>query len=342
MSPFLQWYRADAVLGAASLLFFVQPMVGKLVLPYLGGTPAVWNTCMVFFQAVLLAGYSYAHYVPRWFRPRTQLLVHAALLFAALAPPLLLRFDIAAMARDWLPPPREANPIPWLLLVLMLTTGLPFFVVSSSAPLLQRWFAGTGHPSADDPYFLYAASNLGSLVGLLSYPSIIEPNIGLAGQAITWTISYGALILLILLCGVSALRHQPQGLSAVKEGTETKPTVLRRCRWVALAFVPSSLMLGVTTHLTTDLAAIPLLWILPLTLYLLSFVLVFSFAGRWVHGFAVLLLPVILLILIRDDRLADWDNSNVRRLIIIHLIAFFVASVVCHGELRARDLMPAT
>jgi hypothetical protein len=288
---------------------------------------------MVFFQALLLAGYSYAHFVPRWFRPRTQILLHAALLTAALASLFWLRFDVGVLARDWLPPPREANPIPWLLLVLLLTAGLPFFVVSTTAPLLQRWFAGTGHPSAQDPYFLYAASNLGSLLALLAYPSLIEPFLGLGRQAGWWTVAYAGLILLILLCGSYALRPAPTVMSSADAEEDQPPTLLRRCRWVALAFVPSSLMLGVTTYMTTDLAAIPLLWILPLTLYLLSFVLVFSFVGRWVHAPAVLLLPLAIPVLALGPELAYLAGLKEHRVILMHLRAFFLAALVCHGEL---------
>ncbi len=331
--PLLPLFALTLFLSAL-LLFLVQPLVGKIVLPYLGGTPAVWNTCMVFFQALLLVGYSYAHYVPRWLRPRTQLLLHATLLVTALVPLALLRFDVGALARDGLPPPREANPIPWLLLVLLLTAGLPFFVASTSAPLLQRWFAGTTHTAAKDPYFLYAASNLGSLLALVAYPSLLEPNLGLVQQAATWILAYSVLILLILLCGTSALRVGPAHLPAAHSSTEAEPpSLLRCCRWVALAFVPSSLLLGVTTHMTTDLAAIPLLWILPLVAYLLSFVLVFSSVGRWIHAPAVLLLPLVILIVAREDNMAHRLVLKEHRLIFIHLRAFFIAAIVCHGEL---------
>src|SRR5208282_4455874 len=148
---------------SATLLFLIEPMVGKMMLPLLGGTPAVWNTCMVFFQAALLAGYAYAHAMTTWLGTRRQVLLHTGLIFLPL---LVLPIGLVS---GWVPPD-NSNPIPWLLGLLTVSIGLPFFVLSSSAPLLQKWFANTDHPSAKDPYFLYAASNLGSMLALLSYP----------------------------------------------------------------------------------------------------------------------------------------------------------------------------
>jgi hypothetical protein len=287
---------ALAQLVAAALLFLVQPLVGKLLLPFLGGTPAVWNTCLVFFQALLLAGYVYAHLLSRWLSPRRQALVHGALLVAVLLPLFLLRFDVAALATTWLEPPTDRNPIPWLLAVLLITTGLPFFVVATTSPLLQKWFSGTDHPLARDPYFLYGASNLGSLVALLGYPTLLEPVLGTRAQAWAWAVAY--LVLLALLVGCSALavrRASAPACPAEGASEDACPTFWRKLRWVALAFVPSSMMLGATTHITTDIAPIPLLWALPLTLYLLSFILVFSRLPGWLLVGAALLLPVALI-----------------------------------------------
>jgi len=174
---------------SALLLFWVQPMVGKILLPYLGGTPAVWNTCMVFFQALLLGGYSYAHLLSRLPR-RTQVRIHSILLIAGLVPLAILRFQIEPLTRSILPTPTESNPIPWLLAVLLLSAGLPFFAVSTTAPLLQRWFSGTNHSQAKDPYFLYAASNLGSMLTLLCYPLVLEPGLTIGQQGLGWIIGY--------------------------------------------------------------------------------------------------------------------------------------------------------
>lgn len=297
---------------SATLLFLVQPMVGKAILPLLGGTPAVWNTCMVFFQALLLAGYAYAHFLTQRLRLRTQVLVHAGVLLLPLIPLIFLRFDARALAESWLPPGGEANPIPWLLAVLGLVAGVPFFVVSTSAPLLQKWFAGTDHPAAKDPYFLYGASNLGSMLALLAYPTIVEPTIGLGRQAWLWTGAYLALAALTLLCGLVAGASRARaaasspGQEPAVNGTASSnghepaangagPSLVRWVRWVLLAAVPSSLMLGVTTHLTTDIAAVPLLWILPLAVYLLTFILVFSRLPSWLYATLVILGPVLLL-----------------------------------------------
>src|SRR5215210_5404563 len=166
-------------------------MIAKMVLPLLGGAPAVWNTCMVFFQAALLAGYSYAHATASWLGVRGQAVLHVALLLVPLA---LLPFGVSEDAARSLGP--EANPSLWLLGLLLLTVGLPFFVVSATAPLLQGWFSRTGHPSAADPYFLYAASNLGSMLALLSYPLVLEPTLRLSQQSRLWTAGYAALVVL--------------------------------------------------------------------------------------------------------------------------------------------------
>src|SRR5438874_10425846 len=164
-------------------------MIGKMLLPMLGGTPAVWNTCMVFFQAALLAGYAYAHATTAWLGVRRQALVHIALVFLP-----LLALPIAMSAES--APPGDSNPIPWVLWLLMVSAGLPFFVVSTSAPLLQKWFAGTGHPSANDPYFLYAASNLGSMLALVAYPALVERTLPLEPQSYYWMIGYAVFAVL--------------------------------------------------------------------------------------------------------------------------------------------------
>jgi hypothetical protein len=321
---------------SATLLFLVQPMIGKMLLPLLGGTPAVWNTCMVFFQALLLAGYAYAHATTAWLGVRRQALLHLVVL---VLPFLTLGFTVDRNLLDY----GEGSPIPGLLLALFLTVGLPFFVVSTSAPLLQKWFSATGHGQADDPYFLYAASNLGSMVGLNGYLIVIEPWLTLAEQRLLWQIGYGLLVVLTAACAAllwrSAQSANPQAVSdrsALSPLTShhSPPTTLRRLRWVALAFVPSSLMLGVTTYMTTDIAAIPLLWVIPLDLYLLSFILVFSRLPLGVHRVMVVALPILLLALI-FLMLSDFPLGIVGR-ILVHLTVLFVVAMVCHGEL-ARD-----
>lgn len=328
----------STIFTSATILFLVQPMVGKILLPYLGGTPAVWNTCMLFFQALLLAGYAYSHLSTKFLAPKTQVKVHLVVLFFALVVLLVLRFDIEPLARGALPPPTETNPIPWLLTVLLVAAGLPFFAVSTSAPLIQRWFSKTPHPQANDPYFLYAASNLGSMLALVGYPFVVEPSLTLDNQRWLWIAGFGLLCLLTAFCGNIMLGFVSQSSVTSKTTNETTDEPLswgRRLRWVMLAAVPSSLMLGATTYMTTDIAAIPLLWIPPLALYLLSFILVFSRLPGLVISTFAMLLPLTAMLLI-FMLLTGMRPSNILWSISIHLGVLFVASMACHG-LLARD-----
>jgi spermidine synthase len=248
-----------------------------------------------------------------------------------------------------MPPPTEANPVGWLLALLLLAAGLPFFVVTTSAPLLQAWFARTGHPSGKDPYFLYSASNLGSMFALIGYPTLVEPHLRLIDQSWLWVAGYSLLVVLTFVCGVVMRRvgqNRPEILAASAEAPEPveAPSLFRMLRWVALAFVPSSLMLGVTTYVTTDVAAIPQLWIIPLALYLLSFILVFARLPGIVHSlFVILLVPTILVLLVPppwNTRILGipvaWESLKVWQSLGLHFVALFVAAMVTHGEL-ARD-----
>ncbi len=257
---------------SAVLLFAVQPMFAKMVLPLLGGTPAVWNTCMVFFQTTLLAGYAYAHVTVRALGVRRQAAIH---LWLVLTPLLVLPITVPAA---WSSPSHD-HPAMWLLALLLVAIGLPFFVVSATGPLVQTWFARTTHPRASDPYFLYAASNTGSLVALLVYPTLVEPTLPLAQQSRLWSIGYSVLIPLLVACAAVAWRSgastRPQVL-ATPNATDDPLSVRQRARWTFLAFIPSSLMLGLTTYITTDVAPMPLLWVVPLSIYLLSFVVTFG------------------------------------------------------------------
>jgi spermidine synthase len=339
---------------SAVLLFLIQPMIGKMILPRLGGTPAVWNTCMVFFQALLLAGYAYAHYTTRWLGPRRQSLLHLALLAV---PFVSLPLSVGA---GWVPP-REANPIPWILGLLFVTTGLPFFVVSTTAPLLQRWFAGTGHSSARDPYFLYGASNLGSMLALLAYPTVVEPYLRVAQQSWVWEAVYGLFVFLAAGCAVALWRSPRVATEPIKVGDTGIPSTfpiekddtgiqpvphrdvpshppdhmspLRVLHWIALAFVPSSVMLAATTFITTDIAAIPLLWVIPLALYLLTFILVFAGKPRIsqpLTRLATVVLILVLLVLMLSDYTT---HLGVATALALHLGLLFLVSLVCHGEL---------
>lgn len=336
---------------SALLLFLVQPMVGKMVLPKLGGTPAVWNTCVVFFQAMLLAGYAYAHGALAALNVRRQMVLHILLMLTPLA---VLPITVAYRST----PPSSDEPVGWLLWQLLLGVGLPFFVVSSSAPVLQRWFVAAGSGESRDPYFLYAASNAGSLIALLGYPLLVEPHLHLLDQSRAWTVGYGGLIVLVGGCAIAVWRSssRPSGqIVAMRQGeTDGGPSDQdsrwsrghrsieavpgspcgNRLRWVLLSAIPSSLMLGVTTHITTDLAAIPLMWVFPLAIYLLTFVLVFA-RRSWVpHNLMVgllpyALLPMAILFFGRPERM-EW------LIIPAHLLTFFVAAMICHGELVRR------
>jgi spermidine synthase len=321
---------ATAIFAGAALLFLVQPMFARMVLPLLGGSPSVWNTCVVFFQAALLGGYGYAHLLTRACRVRAQVAIHALILAAsALALPI-------AIPSDWTPPAGGA-PLPWLLALLVVAVGAPFMATSSTAPLLQRWFSTTSQTGASDPYFLYSASNLGSLSALLAYPLVIEPVWGVSAQSAGWTVGYAGLWTLVAACGVAAIRLQtgegdrrpPPGANAV--GPTADVAWKQRMQWLALSAVPSSLMLSVTTYLSTDIAAVPLLWILPLTLYLLSFVIVFARSGPVDPQVAArgmpLLVSGLVLFMMTEATVSVWFTVP------LHLLTFSATALVVHGEL---------
>ena len=322
---------------SAALLFWIEPMFAKMILPNLGGTPSVWNVCLAFYQMVLLAGYVYAHVTPKWLGLRRQAILHVGLLLL-----VLLTFPIGLSER-WTTP-IAANPIPWMFWLLFLSVGLPFFIISTTAPLLQMWFTRTGHPSAKDPYFLYSASNLGSMVALLGYPFLVEPLFSLADQAKFWAVCYVLLAGLISACAMVVLRVSGVKTQVINSGgapaPEDEPLVAdslggpkvpQRMRWVLLAFAPSSLLLGVTSYISTDIAAVPLLWIIPLALYLITFILVFAPRSLLPHSLMLRVQPYFLLPLVI---LFFWGLKPVPlSLIPVHLLAFFVTAMVCHGEL---------
>lgn len=328
---------------SALLLFVVQPMAGKMILPSLGGTPAVWTTCMVFFQAVLLAGYAYAHGSVRLLGVRRQAGLHVVLLLA----PLL----VLPVALDTSNVPSSSdNPVFWLLGRLLVGVGLPFFLVSTTAPLLQFWFSHTGHKDAHDPYFLYGASNVGSLIALLGYPLLFERLWDVPAQSWYWMVGYLALAGLVLACAVMlwmrsrATAAVHDNLAAAEPDSNSGAAVaepvtwLRRLRWVFLSFVPSSLMLGATTHVTIDLAPVPLLWVVPLALYLLTFVLVFARRPLIPHGFVLngapfLLVPIALMAVQGDQEFGWWAVP-------LHFVMLFAAGMLCHGELVADRPSP--
>jgi hypothetical protein len=325
---------STTLLLSAILVFSVQPLFAKMVLPLLGGAPAVWNTCLVFFQTTLLGGYLYAHLVSRRLPVKGQILLHLAFIAAgALVLPLGLRSAGIAPVND--------NPVLWLLATLVVSLGIPFFVLSATAPLLQRWFSFTDHPDAGDPYFLYAASNVGSLAALVAYPALIEPYLRLSTQRMLWTGGYGVLLILTGVSALAALRRLavPRLDITSELGTDGwhEGLGLRRLRWIALAAVPCSLMLGLTTHLTSDISPIPLLWVLPLALYVTSFVVVFARRPPIPDRFMVRVLPIVVLSLVVVMLMGS--THPLWLIISLHLAGFFVIAMVCHGQL-ARTRPP--
>lgn len=327
---------AIAIFLGAALLFLAEPMVARMLLPMLGGSPSVWNTAMVFFQAILLGGYVLAHVLSRRMGPTRGGLVFLGLIvLAGVALPI-------GVPGAWTPP-ASGSPIPWLLGALAVGVGPPMLVVAITGPMIQRLLGSTRHRSAHDPYFLYVASNAGSLLALLAYPAIVEPMLTLRSQALAWSIGYGLYGAAVLACVVLVRRHgrsadaaaglAPNAERAVADAPDGRSTWRRRATWVLLAFVPSSLMLGVTAHLSTDIAAVPLLWVVPLAVYLLTFMLAFS-RRDWVPiRTSARLLPIMAVALGVAALLEAARPIGV--LVAMHLLGLFLGGMLCHGRLAA-------
>lgn len=325
---------------SATLLFLVQPLFAKMVLPLLGGAPAVWNTAMLFFQFCLLGGYAFAHFGPRLLGLRR----HVWLQVIVVALPLLL---IPMAIPVGTSPPTEGNPAYWLLGFMLVTVGAPFFALSTTSPTIQHWLASSGHSRAANPYFLYIASNAGSLLALLAYPVVVEPLLSLRMQQQLWGYGYGLLALLTLFSAAILLRKGKIGkranegaVSASHDSTiEPRPTPRRRASWVLGAFIPSSLLLGVTAFMSSEVAAVPLLWIVPMALYLVTFILAFS---AWrkpsdntlQRTLALLCVPLVLVVAL-SQRI-----QPIFALILLNLAVFFVAALLCHR--RLADSRPAS
>jgi hypothetical protein len=310
------------------LLFLVQPLIARLILPWFGGSAAVWTTCMLFFQALLLAGYAYAHLLERYSRPRFQALLHSALLAVALATLPITPGEV------WKPSGTE-NPVVWILLLLGATVGLPYLLLAANSPLLQAWFA-RARPG-ENPYRLFAVSNLGSLVALLGYPLALEPNLGGAGQVTLWS---GLFAAFAVLCAAVAWLT-PANPAAEAERTLAAPLARGDVvLWLALATTGSVLLLAVTNHLTQNVASVPLLWLAPLTLYLASFILSFDGKGwyrpEWL--WPVLLVWVGVMGWLIVDRDFEFDLPVQLG---IFLPGLFFGCLFCHGELYRLRPAPA-
>lgn len=319
---------ALAIFLSAFLLFSVQPLFTKMVLPRLGGAPGVWSVAMVFFQGVLLLGYLYAHALTRYCAPRIAVATHVTL-FAVV---FVLALPIG-LSPGWGRPPVEGEAL-WLMGLFTVSVGLPFFAVSANGPLLQAWFARTGHSAAADPYFLYGASNFGSFLALIAYPFVVEPLLPLKQQSALWTLGFAGLGGVIGLCGGLILATPRSTMARPPEAAAAPVSWIDRLIWIGLSAVPSGLLVAVTAHVTTDVAAVPLLWVVPLALFLFTFVLAFREGAGGLHRAMLALQPALLALLLASQLLGPaipWLAVAA-----IHIGYFFVATMVCHGELYRR------
>lgn len=323
-------YAFTSILSAF-LVFFIQPVVAKLALPTLGGTPIVWSGCMLFFQAMLLGGYVYAHLLTRKVPYRLQPTIHLVLLAAALS-----LFPLSFGAGEGIDP--VYSPLHWLLATLLYSVGLPFFAISASSPLLQRWFSQTGHKDAHNPYFLYAAGNAGSMGALLLYPVALEPLLPLLMQVHLWEM--GVCVLAVSFCAVawvSRTRGAASHVAAPDASRELPPIGWRqRGRWLVLSFIPASLLYGVTTYITTDIASVPLLWIIPLVLYLLTFIVAFSDRLPGVKTAFQFHIPIGMLLLLLLAIGAHWSTLALSA----HVVGFYFIVLSLHGQLAGSKPTP--
>ena len=322
---------------SATLLFSIQPMFAKMALPVLGGSPSVWAVALCFFQAALLAGYCYAHILIRRLDVRHTGFVHLALCLSA-----ALFLPIALPQSSGEPPPGDAYL--WQLGLFSLAIGLPFVAVAANAPLVQAWFVRTGHPQGRDPYFLYAASNLGSLLALLGYPLVLEPAFGLKALSFAWSASFGVLVVLLGLCFWDVRRRADDFGLATAETSATgddAPGWRERLAWIWLALVPAGLLTAFTTHVATDVASAPLIWVIPLALYLLTFVVVFRERALIPQGLLLALhLGAVILALLQ---LSQIKHESIYISASLGVLAFFTSSLVAHRTLyearpKARHL----
>lgn len=320
---------AGTLFLSAFLLFGIQPMFAKMVLPRLGGSPGVWSVAMVFFQAVLLAGYGYAHWLVSRCTLRRAALIHIALMAVV----LLVGLPIG-IAAGFERPPQEGEVL-WLVTLFTASVGLPFFAVAANGPLLQAWFARTGHAQSADPYFLYAASNIGSFLALIAYPFLVEPFLTLSVQSAAWTWGFGLLLAGIAACAGLGLGRFPMANASPPAAlAATAIPARQKLSWVALAFVPSGLLVAVTAHISADVASVPLLWVVPLALFLLTFVIVFQRRPLLRHGWMLnaqlVFVAAYMLWTVLQPKLG-WGAE-----LALHLGLFFTTAMVAHGELARR------
>lgn len=318
-----------ALFHSAFLVFIVQPMFTKLVLPKLGGAPAVWSVGMVVFQGLLLAGYFYAHLLTRYTTLRTSILVHLGVVsIATFALPI-------GLAEGFGNPPQEGQGV-WLLGFYLASIGVPFFALAGNGPLLQAWFSKSGNPSAGNPYFLYNASNAGSFIALLAYPIMIEPLLSLSLQSIFWSFGFFSLIGIIAISGAMVWQHNAT-LSEVTTVKALEYSYKIRFFWILLSFVPSALMIAITAHISTDVASAPFLWVIPLALFLLSFI--FAFKENPIFNIASLEQRVAIYALPLAIIYA-FTSFAVYVLVLLNIMFFFIAATACHQRLYAMRPAP--
>jgi hypothetical protein len=331
---------AAAIFVSAALLFMVQPMFTKLVLPRFGGAPSVWSVAIVFFQAALLAGYAYAHWLVHRARARMAVIIHVMVMIAA-----CFWLPLAIASTEMLP--LAGGEAVGLFMLLAASIGPPFFALAANSPLLQAALAHTDHPAAANPYFLFAGSNIGSFLALVSYPIVVEPYVRLADQRRYWSITFYLLIALLMACGILLWRGRDRAAVAsaasahaplAGAGSRAAPTWRDAARWVALAAVPSGLLVAVTAHISTDVAAVPLLWVVPLAFYLLSFVIVFARRPVIPHRIVVAMQPFFIIglaaVIIYDP------VKTIVWLVAVHVAVFFVCALMCHGEIARTRPAP--
>lgn len=326
---------------SAYLLFVVQPLIGKIILPSLGGTPMVWNTSMLFFQILLLGGYLYAHGISQLKSLKVQFFAHFFLvLLAGLS-------TLPIYAGERLVPDESISPLLWQIKSMMYMVGLPFLFLSATAPLLQKWFSYSDHPDAGNPYFLYASSNLGSVLALLLYPALVERLFPLVQQSAYWGYGYGFLLIFVMVSCLTIFRRakfndhheEPEALaSSDKTAVQLqKPDLKTILLWMFLAFVPSSLMIGLTNFITTDIGSMPLFWVIPLALYILSFVI--AFAKRQVISLKAISVLFVILYSVIYCMVGTVYFLKLQLGIALTLL-FFVTAIMCHMELNR--LKPST
>ena len=325
---------ALTIFASAFLLFLVQPILAKQILPWFGGSAAVWTTCLMFFQLVLLFGYAYADWTIRFLKPRPQVILHVVLVVASLV-------SLPIIAGTGWKPDGDEDPA-WLILgLLAVTIGLPYFLLSTTGPLLQAWFARS-YPRTRNVYRLFALSNGASLVALVAYPFVVEPYVTTHEQSIGWSIAYALFAVLCITSAVFSLRP-PAGAAVMPAGTVAEdgpaPRIMDYLLWLTLAALGSFMLIAVTNHITHDIASVPFLWILPLTLYLLSFVLCFE--GRNWYQRRIFFGPLLVIVAAMAWALhADGGVMNIRQAVPLFATGLFVMCMFFHGELAALKPAP--